>query len=76
LRAEKGAGWEIQRQIDELNNIITLENANAMNGSVGMRNSDYPSELLIKVKEEKLKEEELDKPLTAQDFKRFAIESL
>lgn len=24
LRAEKGAGWEIQRQIDELNNIITL----------------------------------------------------
>ena len=76
LRAEKGAGWEIQKQIDELNNIITIENANAMNSGSILRVSDYPSELLIKAKEDKVKEEELEKPLTAQDFKRYAIDSL
>lgn len=75
LRAEKGAGWEIQKQIDELNNIVTIENAAAMNSAVA-RVSDYPSELLIKAREDRVREEELEKPLTAQDFKRYAIESL
>lgn len=49
LKAEKGAGWEIQKQIDELNNIITLENINSMN-SGSAKPTDYPSELLIKLK--------------------------
>ena len=30
------------------------------------KNTEYPSELLIKLKEEKMKEEELEKPLTLQ----------
>ncbi len=76
MRAEKGAGWEIQKQIDELNNIITIDNNNSISNSSGGRMSEYPSELLIKAKEDKVKEEELEKPLTAQDFKRYAIESL
>mgnify|MGYP006897117781 CR=1 FL=1 len=76
LKAEKGSNWEIQKQIDELNNIITLENASTMNGGGSMKVADYPSELIIKLKEDKSKEEELDKPLTLQDFKKYAVESL
>jgi hypothetical protein len=38
--------------------------------------ADYPSELLIKLKEDKLKEEELDKALSLQDFKKYALDSL
>jgi hypothetical protein len=47
-----------------------------MNNGTVVRASEYPSELLIKAKDDKVKEEELEKPLTAQDFKRYAIESL
>lgn len=58
LKAEKGSNWEIQKQIDELNNIITLENVNTMNNSGGsMKVAEYPSELLIKLKDDKGKEE-------------------
>lgn len=79
LRAEKGNTWEIEKQIDELNNIITLENVNSMNNQGGQSNNrslDYPSELIIKVKEDKLKEEEIEKPMTVQELKKYAIESL
>ncbi len=79
LRSEKGNTWEIEKQIDELNNIITLENVNSMNSqglNVNTRMIDYPSELIIKVKEDKLKEEEIEKPMTVQELKKYAIESL
>ena len=56
LKAEKGGSWEIQRQIDELNNIITLENVNSMNSSAGFKGTEYPSELIIRVREDKVKE--------------------
>lgn len=46
------------------------------NAATVMRVSEYPSELLIRAKEDRVKEEELEKPLTAQDFKRYAMESL
>lgn len=48
LKAEKGNSWEVQKQIEELNNIITIENVNTMN-SAGPKSGDYPSELLIKL---------------------------
>jgi hypothetical protein len=44
-----------------------------MNNAAVVRVSEYPSELLIKAKEDRAREEELEKPLTAQDFKRYAI---
>ena len=43
LKAEKGSSWEIQKQIDELNNIITLENVNSMNNPAPSKTLDYPS---------------------------------
>jgi hypothetical protein len=46
------------------------------NAATAVRVSEYPSELLIRAKEDRVKEEELEKPLTAQDFKRYAMESL
>ena len=62
----------MQKQIDELSNIITLENVNSMNNcSTSLKSADYPSELLIKLKEDKAREEELEKPLTSQDFKKY-----
>ena len=67
----------MQKQIDELSNIMTLENVNAMNNcGASVKVADYPSELLIKIKEDKTKEDDLDKALTLQDFKKYAIESL
>ena len=42
LKAEKGSSWEVQKQIEDLNNIITLENVNCMN-SGGTKNSESPS---------------------------------
>lgn len=50
LKAEKGSSWEIQKQIEELNNIITIENVASMNSS-GPKSNEYPSELLIKLRE-------------------------
>lgn len=57
LKAEKGSNWEIQKQIDELSNIITIENASTMNNGGTIKVADYPSELLIKIKDDKAKEE-------------------
>jgi hypothetical protein len=46
----------MQKQIDELNNIITLENVNSMNNcSAGGKINEYPSELIIKVKEDRVR---------------------
>jgi hypothetical protein len=47
-----------------------------MNSGNTLKIADYPSELLIKVKDDKGREEEMDKALTLQDFKKYAIESL
>ena len=47
-----------------------------MNNGGTLKMADYPSELLIKIKDDKSKEEELDKALTLQDFKKYAIDSL
>jgi hypothetical protein len=43
-----------------------MENVNAMNNGGCQKSTEYPSELLIKLKEDKVKEEELDKPLSIQ----------
>lgn len=47
-------GIDIDTQINDLNNIITYDNANIMNVNFGDKNilNEYPSELLLKVKEE------------------------
>ena len=47
-----------------------------MNNSSGFKNTEYPSELIIKIKEDKTKEEDLERTLTVQELKKFAIESL
>ncbi len=44
-----------------------------MNNCSTVKITDYPSELIIKIKDDKNKEEQLDKPLTLQDFKKYAI---
>ena len=49
---------------------------NSQGLNVNTRTIDYPSELIIKVKEDKLKEEETEKPMTVQELKKYAIESL
>lgn len=44
LKAEKGNNWEMQKQIDELNNIMTLENVSTMNNCTNsLKIADYPS---------------------------------
>ena len=50
LKAEKGSGWEIQKQIDELSNIITLENVHSMNNCAQNRSHESPSELLARMR--------------------------
>ena len=50
-----------------------MENVNSMNSPGPVKAADYPSELLIKVKDEKIKEEDNEKPLSLQEFKKFAI---
>jgi hypothetical protein len=43
-----------------------MENINSMNNGAFQKCIEYPSELLIKLKEDKSKEDELDKPLSIQ----------
>ena len=84
IRVEGGEGGDIEGQINDLNNIITYDNVQVMNANFGDKNilNEYPSELLLKAKEDEQAEEKGEHSrkhgglLQREDFKRFVLESL
>ena len=82
LRAENPDATDLEQHINDLNNIVTYDNSSNMNavGMQGLKSAEYPSQLLLKVRQDELTECDPSKKanclLPPEQFRKFALNSL